>query len=77
MTVTATDPSDASDTVEVTVTINDVNEAPTIATGPTRAADWPENKGNRATRWRTYTAGADPEGDDLVWSLTGADASDF
>ena len=76
LTVTATDPSDASDTVQVTVTINDVNEAPTIDTGPTRATDWPENKAI-ADAVATYTAGADPEGDDLVWSLTGADGTDF
>ena len=76
LTVTATDPSNASDTVGVTVTINDMNEAPTIATGPTRAPDWPETKAI-ADAVAAYTAGADPDGDDLVWSLTGADASDF
>ena len=76
LTVTATDPSDASDTVIVTVAINDVNEAPTIATGPTRAEDWPENKAI-AEAVATYTPGADPEGDDLVWKLTGSDATDF
>ena len=76
LTVTATDPSNESATVTVTVTINDVNEAPTIATGPTRAPDWPENKAI-ADAVATYGAGTDPEGDDLVWSLTGADATDF
>ena len=75
--VTATDPSaTVPATVTVNVTINDVNEAPTIDTGPTRAADWPENKAITEPV-ATYTADADPDGDDLAWSLTGADASDF
>ena len=37
VTVTATDPSGDEGAVAVTVTVNDVNEAPTIDTGPTRA----------------------------------------
>ena len=79
VTVTATDPSGEAGTVIVTVTVNDVNEAPTIATGPTRAEDWPEDRDITTTLVATYTA-SDPETDDadgLFWSLTGADASDF
>ena len=77
VTVTATDPSGNTGTVTVTVTVNDVNEAPTILTGPTRANSQPENIAI-ATDVATYTA-SDPETEatDLVWSLTGADASDF
>ena len=77
VTVTATDPSDNTGTVTVTVTVNDVNEAPTILTGPTRADSQLENT-PITTEVATYTA-SDPETDatDLVWSLTGADASDF
>ena len=76
LTITATDPSNGTGTLTITVTINDVDEPPTITTGPTRAADWPENKaiGDPVA---TYDAGEDPEGNDLVWSLTGTDASDF
>ena len=76
--VTATDPSSGRGTVTVTVTVVDVNEAPTIATGPTRVADWPEDR-DIATAVATYTAGEEPDGDsaDLVWKLTGADAIDF
>ena len=78
VTVTATDPSGDTGTVTVTVTVNDVNEAPTILTGPTRANKQPENIAI-TTVVATYTA-SDPEttdATDLVWSLTGTDASDF
>ena len=80
LTVTATDPSGGTGEVTVTVTINDVNEAPMIATGPTKALPKPENTPTTGTNAvvAIYTA-SDPEteGDDLVWSLTGADATDF
>ena len=78
VTVTATDPSDDSGTVAVTVTVNDVNEEPMFTAGPTRALPQPENI-SITTLVAAYTA-TDPEteaDDDLVWSLTGPDASDF
>ena len=80
VTVTATDPSGNTDTVTVTVTVTDVNEAPTFGTdtvsaGPTRVLDWRENT-LIATVVATYTA-SDMDEDDLIWKLTGADASDF
>ena len=83
--VTATDPSGTSgdnNPVTVTITINDVNEAPTI-TGPTRALPKDENTPTDVTDTdavvAVYTA-TDPETDeatDLKWSLSGTDASDF
>ena len=74
-TVTATDPSGLTATVTVTVTVNDINEVPMIVSGPTRALPWIEN--NPSTDpVATYMA-TDVDGDDLVWSLTGPDASDF
>ena len=76
--VTVTDPSGVTGEVEVTVTITDVNEAPTIDTGPTRADSQPENI-PITTPVAVYAA-SDPETTeiaDLVWSLTGTDASDF
>ena len=76
LTITATDPSGATGTLTITVTINDVDEAPTISTGPTRAADWPEDKAI-SDPVAVYAPTEDPEGNDLVWSLTGTDASDF
>ena len=75
VTVTATDPSGETDDVDVTVTVNDVNEAPTIDAGPTRAPSQDENI-PISTEVATYTA-TDVDGDTLVWSLTGTDASDF
>ena len=74
--ITATDPTGGAGTLTITVTINDLDEAPMIATGPTRALDWPETKAI-ATPVAVYTADADPEGNTLVWSLTGTDATDF
>ena len=73
VTVTATDPSGETD--EVVVTVNDVNEAPTIDTGPTRAPSQDENI-PISTQVATYAA-SDVDDDTLVWSLTGTDASDF
>ena len=77
VTVTATDPSSGTGTIDVTVTVEDVNEAPTITGGPTRAPDWPETQDITINVVATYTAADDPDGDTLVWSLTGPDASDF
>ena len=76
VTVTATDPSDQTDTVDVTVNVNNINEAPTINTGPTRGSQ--DENMPITTEVDTYIA-SDPETDaaDLVWSLTGADAGDF
>ena len=78
LTVTATDPSDDSGTVTVTVTVNDVNEKPMFTAGPTRALPQPENI-SITTLVAAYTA-TDPETTDateLVWSLSGPDATDF
>ena len=80
VTVTATDPSGGTDTIAVAVTVNDVNEAPTI-TGPTKALPKPENTPTTGPNAvvAIYEA-SDPEtteSEELVWSLTGADASDF
>ena len=75
VTVFATDPSDRAGEVIVTVTINDVNEAPMI-TGPTRALPKPENTPTTEVV-AVYTASDLDEGAALVWSLTGPDASDF
>ena len=77
VTVTATDPSGETGVVEVTVNVNDINEAPTISTGPTRGSQ--DENTSITTTVATYAA-TDPEttsAADLVWSLTGADAGDF
>ena len=57
--------------VEVTVTVTGVNEAPMVSGDAT--PDYAEN-GTAAVA--TYTA-TDPEGDEITWSLAGADMGDF
>ena len=77
VTVTATDPSAETGTVEVTVTVNPVNEPPTI-TGPTRAL--PKDENTPITEVVAVYTATDPEtttATDLVWKLTGSDAGDF
>ena len=78
--VTATDPAGGATTQVVTITINDVNEAPVITDGDTKASVV-ENTAI-ATPVSTYTA--DPEvsatpcaGTACTWSLKGPDAGDF
>ena len=60
-----------ADSVQVAVTVSDVNEAPVI-TGPSRKTI-PENRTGSVA---TYTA-ADPEDDEVAWSLTGTDDDDL
>ena len=94
VTVTATDPwgittgdqgTFSAVTENVTITIDNVNEAPTVTSGPTKASvaedfdsDPDTTLNERELDVGTYMA-ADLEtgAADLVWSLTGADAGDF
>ncbi len=62
--------NEIDDTVEVSITVTDVNEPPVI-TGPT-AVSFPEN-GTGVVG--TYSA-ADPEGDDITWTIGGDDDHD-
>ena len=81
--VTATDPFGLTATTTVTITVKDVNEDPEV-TAPgapckqnasTKAVtcDYDEN-GTAAVG--TFSA-TDPEGENIAWSLTSADAADF
>ena len=78
VTVTATDPWGLRATLIYTVTVDDVNEAPTIDTGPTRR-DHAENTPIETTI-ATYVV-SDIDADDtagaLTWSLEGEDAAKF
>ena len=65
---TATD-----DSIDVTITVTGENDAPTITGGPTAVTDYAENSESNVG---TYTA-TDPEGDNIAWSLSGADSGDF
>ena len=70
--VTAADPSSATDSITVTITVTDVNEAPAV-TGTT-ALDYAENETGAVA---TYTA-TDPEGETgFSWTLAGDDRGDF
>ena len=59
------------DTIGVTVTVTDVNEAPVVS-GP--AAVSYDEGGTGAVAHYTAT---DPDDDNILWSLTGADSDDF
>ena len=73
VTVSARDDALNSVVVEVTVTVEDVDEPPLI-TGITTIVDYDENGSGDVA---TYTA-TDPEGDsNVTWSLAGADRGDF
>ena len=69
--VTASDPSLATDTQRVTITVTNVDERPTIS-GPTAPA-YAEDRIDTVAR---YTA-KDPEGEDVTWSLDGPDLNEF
>ena len=78
VTVTATDPSGLTATVNVTITVGDVDEAPTIMegglaiSGMSRVA-YAEDRRDAVA---TYTASG-PDADMAAWSLEGDDAGDF
>ena len=69
--VTARDPSGLSDAQSVTITVEDVDEAPVI-TGPT-GPGYAEDRTDAVARYMAR----DPEGEDFRWSLGGIDADDF
>ena len=69
--VTATDPSNRSDSVDVTITVEDLDETPEIS-GPNN----PEVAENSGTNVATYTA-TDPDDTGIDWVLTGTDSDAF
>ena len=71
VTVKATDPSGLSDSVEVTIKVTNVDEAPTIA-GDDITKDYPENGRVQVARFNAD----DPEGRPVYWSLTDAVVAD-
>ena len=71
VTVVATDQDNLRGMLEVTITVNDVNEAPTV-TG-NQALSFPE-KSTRSVA--TYRAN-DPEHDSIAWSVYGTDSDDL
>ena len=71
VTVTATDPGGLTDTVSVTITVEDVDETP-VVTGP----NTPEVAENGGTSVAAYTA-TDPDETGIDWVLTGSDSDAF
>ncbi len=59
---------------DVTVTVTDVNEAPTITSGTTSGS---RQEDTSATEILSIYTASDPDSDTLVWSLGGDDAGDF
>ena len=71
VTLTATDPSGASGTITVNITVTDADDPATIST--TSSISYAEGGTDPVA---TFTA-TDADGDAIVWSLSGADAADF
>ena len=78
--VTATDSSGGSDDVTVTITVTDVNDAPTFTAGTQGMADDHQEKTGDVVENElvisTYVA-TDPEGANVTLSLMGDDAASF
>ena len=72
--VTATDPSGATATIEVNIKVTNQDEDPSK---PAASGDAPGDYAENGTMpVATYMA-VDPEGADIVWSLSGDDENDF
>ena len=77
VTVTATDPSGLSTTVNVTIEVTDVDEAPEIMLGGLAiSGDRSVEVEEGTTAVETYTA-TGPNADMAAWTLSGDDAGDF
>ncbi len=64
------------DTIAVTINVTNVNEGPEFSAA-TATRGIAENSAANATVGAVVTAGADPEGDTVYYTLTGTDASKF
>ena len=71
VTVKATDPTSASDTISVTITVTDMPEAPVIS------GDSPGTYAEKGTAAVAAFTARDPERDPVTWTLAGTDADDF
>ena len=71
VTVTATDPHGLAADIDVTITVEDVNEAPEV-TGPVS-----ENHTENDTSVVAVYSAVDPENQVILWSLLGDDREDF
>ncbi len=76
VTVTATDPDNAADTIAVTINLTDVNDAPTFSEGDSATRTVPENSGANVNVGAPLTA-TDQDGNTLTYTLSGTDAGSF
>ncbi len=76
VTVTATDPDSAADTIAVTVNLTDVNDAPTFTEGESATRSVPENSGASVNVGAAVSA-TDQDGNTLAYTLGGDDAGSF
>ena len=77
VTVTATDGDNLSDTTTVTISVTDVNEAPSFTEGSTATRAIAENTASE-TNIGSAVAATDPDtGDTLTYTLGGTDAASF
>ena len=78
VTVKVADAGGLNATHEFTVTVTNVNEAPTIGSGPNNDATVSKDENTATTEIiATYEASDVDAGANLTWSLEGADAGDF
>ena len=78
VTVKVADAGGLNATHKVAVTVNNVNEAPTIDSGPNDGATVSEDENTATTEIiATYDASDVDAGANLTWSLEGVDAGDF
>ena len=77
VTVTATDTSGASDTIEVTITVTNMNEAPEFADGPATTRIVSDDAGAGMNIGAPVAARDPDSGDTLTYTLGGTDAASF
>ena len=76
VTVKASDGNDGVDTIEVTITVTDVNEAPSFDS-PTAPRNVPENTAANQPVGEPVAAKDQDDGDSLAYSLGGTDSASF
>ena len=76
VTIKATDPSDESTMVVMTITVEEVDEAPVFTAGKMSHSYAENTTANTDTDLYTFVA-YDPEGDTVTYSLSGADDGKF
>ena len=76
VTVKASDGKDGVDTIDVTITVSDVNEAPSFGS-PTATRNVPENTAANQPVGEPVAAKDQDDGDSLAYSLGGTDSASF